>query len=248
MVINANVCNGAHLAACATLNPPEIHTGADPESVAPRPAHPDPVHRQRGRQRRLGDRRVALRRADHQRLPRTRVAVGAPDADAGGLAADPAVATAYVTNGANTVCDDRHAAPATPTGPRDAARRRRPSPSATNPAAVAVDPATHTVYVADAGAGTTGTVTVFDDRTCNATDQAGCATVATLQRARREPGRDRRQPAHRHDLRRDHHQQRRAEPRSRCSTAPPATPPPRRAAGRRPRTSRPARRRRRQLD
>ena len=41
-------------------------------------------------------------------------------------------------------------------------------------------PATHTVYVADDGAGSTGTVSVFDDRTCNATDHAGCATISTL--------------------------------------------------------------------
>jgi DNA-binding beta-propeller fold protein YncE len=46
--------------------------------------------------------------------------------------------------------------------------------------AVAVDPITHTVYVANAGAGATGNVSVFDDRTCNATDQAGCGTVSTL--------------------------------------------------------------------
>ena len=31
--VNTNVCNGAHLAACATLHPPTIHTGEDPESV-----------------------------------------------------------------------------------------------------------------------------------------------------------------------------------------------------------------------
>jgi DNA-binding beta-propeller fold protein YncE len=31
--IDTNVCNGSHLSACATLRPPTIHTGADPESV-----------------------------------------------------------------------------------------------------------------------------------------------------------------------------------------------------------------------
>ena len=34
IVINTNICNGSHPSACATLNPPEIHTGADPEMVA----------------------------------------------------------------------------------------------------------------------------------------------------------------------------------------------------------------------
>ena len=31
IVVNANVCNGSDLSGCATLDPPEIHTGADPE-------------------------------------------------------------------------------------------------------------------------------------------------------------------------------------------------------------------------
>ena len=50
----------------------------------------------------------------------------------------------------------------------------------TFPSAVAVDPTTHTVYVANAGAGTSGTVSVLDDRDCNTTDQSGCATFSTL--------------------------------------------------------------------
>ena len=33
IVVDTNVCNGSHLAACATLSPPTIHTGTDPESV-----------------------------------------------------------------------------------------------------------------------------------------------------------------------------------------------------------------------
>ena len=48
-----------------------------------------------------------------------------------------------------------------------------------SPSAVAVDAPTHTVYVANYGAGS-GTVSVFDDRSCNATEQAGCARVSTL--------------------------------------------------------------------
>ena len=64
-----NVCNGGHLAACATLEPPTIHTGAEPRRGHARPHHADAVHRRRGRQRRLGDRRGALQRAEHLRLP-----------------------------------------------------------------------------------------------------------------------------------------------------------------------------------
>jgi DNA-binding beta-propeller fold protein YncE len=51
----------------------------------------------------------------------------------------------------------------------------------TNTASVAVDPQTHTVYVADYGSGTTGSFSVFDDRTCNAATTSGCGNVRTLQ-------------------------------------------------------------------
>ena len=33
MVVDTNLCNGRHLAACATLHPPAIHTGADPQPM-----------------------------------------------------------------------------------------------------------------------------------------------------------------------------------------------------------------------
>ena len=50
------------------------------------------------------------------------------------------------------------------------------------PVALAIDPVTNTVYVSNFGSGTVpGTVTVIDASTCNATDQAGCATVETLK-------------------------------------------------------------------
>ena len=59
--------------------------------------------------------------------------------------------------------------------PADRQRRRR---SRTQSRSIT---ATHTVYVANSGSGTTGTVSVIDARTCNATDQAGCANLPTLQ-------------------------------------------------------------------
>jgi DNA-binding beta-propeller fold protein YncE len=34
IVVDTNICNAAHLAACATLSPPTIHTGSDPEIVS----------------------------------------------------------------------------------------------------------------------------------------------------------------------------------------------------------------------
>ena len=98
----------------------------------------------------------------------------------GPLAADPAAATTYVTNGTNVVsmidtiaCNAAHTAgcsriPATVT-------------VGGNALAVATNSATHTGYVADRGTGTSGTITVLDDRRCNAHAQAGCGHTSTLR-------------------------------------------------------------------
>jgi DNA-binding beta-propeller fold protein YncE len=183
-VIDTNLCSGADPAGCATLNPPEIHTGAGPEMVRLDPQTQtlytaDEV-----------DNNVSVidaTRCDAQTTlgcmhPAPEVPIGSA-----GLAADAAVATTYVAGGTNTVsmidtrdCYTHHpagcaTAPATVT-------------VGTSPVAVAVNPATHTVYVADFGADTSGTVSVFDDRTCNASHQAGCGAVSTLQVPGGNPG------------------------------------------------------------
>jgi DNA-binding beta-propeller fold protein YncE len=44
-----------------------------------------------------------------------------------------------------------------------------------------VDPQAHTVYVANGGTGTSGTVSVINAATCNATSTVGCRKLATLQ-------------------------------------------------------------------
>ena len=51
----------------------------------------------------------------------------------------------------------------------------------TFPAAIAADLPAHTVYVANFGSGKTGTVSVLDARTCNATRATGCAHLPALQ-------------------------------------------------------------------
>jgi DNA-binding beta-propeller fold protein YncE len=50
-----------------------------------------------------------------------------------------------------------------------------------NPAAITVDHPARTVYIANSGLGATGTVSVLDDRTCNATRTSGCNRQHTLQ-------------------------------------------------------------------
>ncbi|HUO38226.1 MAG TPA: YncE family protein, partial [Mycobacterium sp.] len=177
IVVDTNLCNGSHPAACAALRPPAIHTGADPESVV------------------LDSQTQTLYTADEVdndvsvidaarcnaqttsgcRHPAPDAAISGP----GALAADPAVRTTYVTSGSNTVsmidtsaCNAGH-----PSGCATA------PPTVTvgdNPVGIAVDSQAHTVYVANAGTGKSGTVSVINAATCNATSTVGCGTPATL--------------------------------------------------------------------
>jgi DNA-binding beta-propeller fold protein YncE len=177
IVVDTNLCNGSHPAACTALRPPAIHTGADPESVV-----------LDGQTQTLYtadevDNDVSLidaARCNAQttsgcRHPAPDAAISGP----GALAAYPAVHTTYVTSGSNTVsmidtsaCNAGH-----PSGCATA------PPTVTvgdNPVGIAVDSQAHTVYVANAGTGKSGTVSVIDVATCNATDPADCGTPATL--------------------------------------------------------------------
>jgi DNA-binding beta-propeller fold protein YncE len=178
VVVNTNVCNGSHRSACAALRPPTIHTGSDPESVV--------VDNQTqtlytANQVDNGVSVIDASRCNAQttagcRHPAPAVAIAGP----GGSAADPAVHTTYVTSGTNTVsmidtsgCNASHPSGCATTPPTVTV--------GDNPSAVAVDGQTHTVYVANAGQGSSGSVSVIDAATCNATDRAGCGTPATLR-------------------------------------------------------------------
>ena len=177
VAIDTDVCNGAHPAACATLDPPTIHTGAQPAGVV------------------LDARTQTLYVADElgddvSVIDATRcnaqitlgcrhrppaVALAAP----GGVAVDGIEHTAYVTTASDGValidtrrCSARH------TQGCDAAPAL--VPAGDTPVAVAVSRSTHTIYVADYGSGAAGAVSVLDARACAAADPAGCATLHTL--------------------------------------------------------------------
>ena len=177
MMVDTNVCNGGHLAACATLNPPEIHTGTDPESVAldPRTQTLYTANQLDNNVSVIDASRCNARTTSGCRHRAPEVAIGAR-----GLGADPSVDTTYVATSPTAVamintrnCNAFHAAGCSATPPTVTV--------GTNPSAVVVDPRTHTEYVASGGSGATGTVTVFNDRTCNATDSAGCGSASTLK-------------------------------------------------------------------
>jgi DNA-binding beta-propeller fold protein YncE len=177
--VSTDVCNGSHLGACASLQPPTIHTGEDPESVD---VNTDTQTLYTANQVTNDVSVIDAARCNATvtsgcRQPPPAIALTGP----GASAADPAVGTLYVTTGANTVamvnsrtCNASHHDGCTA------------APPAVNvgafPGGVAVNPRTHTVYVANHGSGKTGSVSVLDDQTCNAAaTTSGCQGARTLK-------------------------------------------------------------------
>jgi DNA-binding beta-propeller fold protein YncE len=178
VVVDTNACSGSHLARCATLRPPTIHTGTNPESVIVDSQTQSlyTANEVDNDMSVIDASQCNAQTTSGCRHPAPAMAIAGP----GASAADPAVHTTYVASGGNSVamintssCNASHpsgcaATPATVT-------------VGDNPAAVAVDRQTNTVYVANAGKGNLGSVSVIDAAICNATNSAGCKTVDTLQ-------------------------------------------------------------------
>jgi DNA-binding beta-propeller fold protein YncE len=184
MVINADTCNGEHVKGCAALKPREIHTGEDPESVVLDP------HTQTLYTANAVDDDVSVinpMRCDAQTTNGCRhLPPEEPISDPGGVATAPAVATTYVTSGANSVamintrtCNAAHSS--------GCSRAPKTVKVGDSPIAIAVDPVTHTVYVANHGAHATGAISVLNERTCNATHRTGCTAISTLRVPRGNP-------------------------------------------------------------
>jgi DNA-binding beta-propeller fold protein YncE len=185
VVVDTNVCNGHHLSGCATLRPPTIHSGAFPQGVVLN------SHTQTLYTANTVDNTISVIAASRHNARTTSgcrhpapavtvptTAVGIPGT--GAPVTDHAVHTAYVPLGAQKVsmidtraCNTHHLA--------GCARAPARATVGAFPAGFAADPGTHTVYVANVGSGTTGTVSVLNATTCNASDQAGCTNLPTLQ-------------------------------------------------------------------
>jgi DNA-binding beta-propeller fold protein YncE len=195
IVVDTNLCNGSHLARCATLHPPEVPTGAMPESVDLDPQTETLyVANQIDNDVSVIDASACDARVTRGcRQAPTAVPISTPangfETFHGGIleapfAVDAAVNTVYVPTSAsavamiNTVTCNGHA----PTGCADKPRRVTVG---ANPSAVAIDALTDTVYVANFGSATKagpGTVSVIDAGTCNATETGGCAHLGAWVR------------------------------------------------------------------
>jgi YVTN family beta-propeller protein len=178
IVVDTGMCNGRHLSACATLRPPTIHTGAAPQGVV-LDSSTQTLYTANEVDNDISV--IAASKCNASNTAGCRhLAPSVPLPSPGALATDSAVHTAYVTNGNNAVAmiNTARCNAYRLTG---CAKRPRQFTSGRYGTGVAVDPATHTVYVADYGAGSTGTVSVIDARTCNAAEQAGCRRQQTLQ-------------------------------------------------------------------
>jgi DNA-binding beta-propeller fold protein YncE len=177
IVVDTSACNGSHRAACAALQPPMIHTGADPEGIV-LDSQTQTLYTANEVDNDISV--IDASQCNAQTTAGCRHPAPAMAIAAGAGAADPAVHTAYITSGSNTVsmidttsCNASHLSGCAATPPTVTVGN--------GPNAVAVDRQTHTVYVANFGNGSSGTVSVINAATCNATSTAGCATPATLQ-------------------------------------------------------------------
>ena len=177
VAIDTRVCNGGHLAACATLDPPTIHTGEQPEGAVLDPGTQTLyVADQFGNDVSVIDaaRCNAAMTVGCRRRPPA-VPLVAP----GGVAVDTREHTAYVTAGpgAMALIDTRRCSAWSAVG---CAAAPPTVAAGDTPVAVAVSHRTHTIYVADYGSGSEGSVAVLDARACDAAHPAGCALLHTL--------------------------------------------------------------------
>jgi DNA-binding beta-propeller fold protein YncE len=178
VVVNTNVCNGTHLARCARLKPPSIHTGADPEGVILDPTT-QTLYTANDIENAISVIDPSTCSAEDTtgcRHPAPSVAIP----EAGQIATDNAVHTAYVASGTDKLamintrrCNaDRTAGCAHPTPYAKVGKY---------PADVATNPETGTIYVAGSGPHSTSKIIVISAGRCNATRTTGCSHLKTLQ-------------------------------------------------------------------
>jgi DNA-binding beta-propeller fold protein YncE len=178
IVVDTSICNGSNPAGCATLHPPVIHAGSEPEilSLDPRTQTLYTVNQLDNDVSVIDAARCNAHTTGGCRHLHPMIPIST-----GALAVDPAVHTAYLTSGEHSVamidtrtCHSGLTAGCATTPPQVTV--------GTNPSGVALERRTHTLYVANLGApGSTGTVSVIDAQSCNATRSTSCARLPTLR-------------------------------------------------------------------
>jgi DNA-binding beta-propeller fold protein YncE len=179
-VIDTNICNGRQLPSCATLKPQTIHTGADPEILAIN-QKTQTVYAPNEIDNTVSVINALLCNASFTagcRHPAPAVNVGT---GVSAIAVDTAVQTAYVANGNTNTVSMINTQNCNASSLQGCGTKLPTAPVGVSPNGIAVDSQTHTVYVTNAGSGTTGTVTVIDATTCNAVHASGCSNFKTLQ-------------------------------------------------------------------
>lgn len=178
VVVNTNVCNGTHLAACARLRPPSVHTGAEPEGLILDPSTQTlyTANEVDNDISVIDPSKCSAKDTQGCRHPAPSVAIPG----AGAVTTDDAVHTAYVASGTDRLamintrrCRADRTAGCAQTAP-DVKLGKYPADVATNPK-------TGTIYVAGYGPHSTSEIIVIDAGRCNATRTAGCSHFRTLR-------------------------------------------------------------------
>lgn len=189
-VINARTCNGTHLAACKTLVAPTIHTGTNPQAIAVNP-RTQTVYVGNEFDHNISVIAAALCDASTTsgcRHPAPTAAAGSGPND---VAVDPANHTAYVAdaglNGKGRTVSMINTHSCTARHPAGCAKRPPTVRVGTAPQAAAINNQHRTLYTANYGAGTSGSLTVINVTTCNAARHAGCARTSAMPVANGHP-------------------------------------------------------------
>ena len=178
VVVNTNVCDGTHIAACARLRPASVHTGAEPEDVILDPTTQTlyTANEVDNDISVIDPSKCSAANTTGCRHPAPSVAIPG----AGAVATDTAVHTAYVASGTDELamintrrCRADRTAGCAQTPP-DAKVGKYPADVATNPK-------TGTVYVAGYGPHSTSEIIVINAHRCNAAHTAGCSKFKTLR-------------------------------------------------------------------
>ena len=176
IAIDTNDCNGRRRAGCATLEPPSLHVGTDPEGIGiDTGTHTVYVANQLDDSLSVVDTlRCNADTTTGCRRPSPLLQVP----PTGKITVDESTGTAYIpTRGTSITMVDIRACHAHHT---DGCRRHWPHVVLDqHPNAIVVDQSTHTAYVAARGAAPEGSVTVLDTRTCSVRHPS-CPSLATI--------------------------------------------------------------------